>query len=362
MLWWLWQGQVELPRQAGGLGSCRAGSQGAPCPSLCPQVQWLEQQVAKRRTKRDIFMEPTDPKFPQQWYLVSAGEGEPPHLTAAGGKDMAPEGWRLLLLPARLVARRRRKAGGVCPVLYFQGKGPCWRSCGSVPGHWLGWESLGVDWWGAALSLAWDWVCARACLYHRAQTQAQSLRRGLVYGPQHSLGFSLILEWFSPPLGVPSPLGFPCPMLRQSRTKLPLAHPYRWARGGPGTAAAVPAPGRSSYCQGFSRQYNTNQRDLNVRQAWAQGYTGKGIVVSILDDGIEKNHPDLEGNYVSVGRCHRALCHGSTSGWLWARDATLELRGTALCLLSAAPELWGTELVLPWWDGEESDGAGTGAC
>jgi len=39
-------------------------------PSLC-QVHWLEQQVAKRRTKRDIFMEPTDPKFPQQWYLVS---------------------------------------------------------------------------------------------------------------------------------------------------------------------------------------------------------------------------------------------------------------------------------------------------
>uniref|UniRef100_A0A669PKV4 furin n=1 Tax=Phasianus colchicus TaxID=9054 RepID=A0A669PKV4_PHACC len=79
-----------------------------------PQVHWLEQQVAKRRTKRDIFMEPTDPKFPQQWYLVS---------------------------------------------------------------------------------------------------------------------------------------------------------------------------------------YNTNQRDLNVRQAWEQGYTGKGIVVSILDDGIEKNHPDLEANY-----------------------------------------------------------------
>ncbi|NXE84893.1 FURIN protein, partial [Cochlearius cochlearius] len=45
-----------------------------------PQVQWLEQQVAKRRTKRDIFMEPTDPKFPQQWYLVSARRG----LLAAG--------------------------------------------------------------------------------------------------------------------------------------------------------------------------------------------------------------------------------------------------------------------------------------
>lgn len=37
-----------------------------------------------------------------------------------------------------------------------------------------------------------------------------------------------------------------------------------------------------------------------MRQAWEQGYTGKGIVVSILDDGIEKNHPDLEANYVSL--------------------------------------------------------------
>ncbi|KAM9070591.1 furin isoform X1 [Sarcophilus harrisii] len=43
--------------------------------------------------------------------------------------------------------------------------------------------------------------------------------------------------------------------------------------------------------------YGANQRDLNVRGAWSQGYTGRGIVVSILDDGIEKNHPDLEGNY-----------------------------------------------------------------
>lgn len=35
-----------------------------------------------------------------------------------------------------------------------------------------------------------------------------------------------------------------------------------------------------------------------MKEAWAQGYTGRGIVVSILDDGIEKNHPDLAGNYV----------------------------------------------------------------
>lgn len=29
------------------------------------------------------------------------------------------------------------------------------------------------------------------------------------------------------------------------------------------------------------------------------GYTGKGIVITILDDGLEKDHPDLQANYVS---------------------------------------------------------------
>lgn len=37
--------------------------------------------------------------------------------------------------------------------------------------------------------------------------------------------------------------------------------------------------------------------DMNVRSAWEQGVTGKGVVVTILDDGIEKDHPDLEANY-----------------------------------------------------------------
>lgn len=47
-------------------------------------------------------------------------------------------------------------------------------------------------------------------------------------------------------------------------------------------------------------QYNSNHRDLNAKAAWQMGYTGKGVVVSILDDGIEKNHPDLMQNYVSI--------------------------------------------------------------
>uniref|UniRef100_A0A8C5CX86 Furin (paired basic amino acid cleaving enzyme) a n=1 Tax=Gadus morhua TaxID=8049 RepID=A0A8C5CX86_GADMO len=42
---------------------------------------------------------------------------------------------------------------------------------------------------------------------------------------------------------------------------------------------------------------NANHRDLNVKGAWELGFTGKGVVVSILDDGIEQNHPDLAQNY-----------------------------------------------------------------
>lgn len=39
---------------------------------------------------------------------------------------------------------------------------------------------------------------------------------------------------------------------------------------------------------------------MNVIPAWLEGITGKGAVVTILDDGLEKDHPDLLQNYVSV--------------------------------------------------------------
>jgi len=37
--------------------------------------------------------------------------------------------------------------------------------------------------------------------------------------------------------------------------------------------------------------------DMNVEEAWAAGASGKGVVVTILDDGVEKFHPDLRANY-----------------------------------------------------------------
>ncbi|NXG75250.1 FURIN protein, partial [Baryphthengus martii] len=87
-----------------------------------PQVQWLEQQVAKRRTKRDVFMEPTDPKFPQQWYLVSARPG-------AGGKQ-CPLG-----CPVRIWSPlwSGRAGGGALWGSGSVGAGPS--GCGQCPTH-----------------------------------------------------------------------------------------------------------------------------------------------------------------------------------------------------------------------------------
>lgn len=40
--------------------------------------------------------------------------------------------------------------------------------------------------------------------------------------------------------------------------------------------------------------------DMNVIPAWKEGITGRGVVVTILDDGLESDHPDLIANYVSI--------------------------------------------------------------
>ena len=37
--------------------------------------------------------------------------------------------------------------------------------------------------------------------------------------------------------------------------------------------------------------------NMDVEGAWRQGFTGRGVAVTILDDGIEKDHPDLIKNY-----------------------------------------------------------------
>ncbi|XP_069609126.1 proprotein convertase subtilisin/kexin type 4-like [Ranitomeya imitator] len=53
----------------------------------------------------------------------------------------------------------------------------------------------------------------------------------------------------------------------------------------------------------FRKQWYMNNDvspDLNILSAWDHGFTGHGVVVTILDDGIEKDHPDLEENFDPV--------------------------------------------------------------
>jgi len=39
--------------------------------------------------------------------------------------------------------------------------------------------------------------------------------------------------------------------------------------------------------------------DINVLPVWKKNITGKNVVVTILDDGIDYNHNDLYDNYES---------------------------------------------------------------
>jgi len=51
---------------------------------------------------------------------------------------------------------------------------------------------------------------------------------------------------------------------------------------------------------------NTRERghDVNATGIWAQGVTGRGVVVAVVDDGLEYSNRDLLPNYVS----HIIIC------------------------------------------------------
>ena len=50
---------------------------------------------------------------------------------------------------------------------------------------------------------------------------------------------------------------------------------------------------------GGGHKGDSGHYDMSVKGAWDMGYSGKNIVVTILDDGIERSHTDLIDNYVS---------------------------------------------------------------
>jgi subtilisin family serine protease len=48
--------------------------------------------------------------------------------------------------------------------------------------------------------------------------------------------------------------------------------------------------------QWYLRNAARDQYDLNVVDVW-EDYTGAGITIAVIDDGVEASHPDLAGNY-----------------------------------------------------------------
>lgn len=45
--------------------------------------------------------------------------------------------------------------------------------------------------------------------------------------------------------------------------------------------------------------------DLHVLPVYCRGITGRGVRVTVLDDGMEKDHEDLRDNYVRTVFLHR---------------------------------------------------------
>jgi subtilisin-like proprotein convertase family protein/rhodanese-related sulfurtransferase len=55
--------------------------------------------------------------------------------------------------------------------------------------------------------------------------------------------------------------------------------------------------GAQWYLDNHGQTLGTPGQDANVNPVWTLGYTGKGVVIAIVDDSLEHNHPDLDDNY-----------------------------------------------------------------
>uniref|UniRef100_A0A183IXU1 Furin-like protease 1 n=1 Tax=Soboliphyme baturini TaxID=241478 RepID=A0A183IXU1_9BILA len=80
------------------------------------------------------------------------------------------------------------------------------------------------------------------------------------------------------------------------KTDLPVSaahHPYQCSSSGDNSYSSINDPE-------WPQMWYLNRGpglDHNVKEAWDLGYTGKNVVVTILDDGLERTHPDIAPNY-----------------------------------------------------------------
>ncbi|MGI8807803.1 MAG: S8 family serine peptidase [Acidimicrobiales bacterium] len=90
-----------------------------------------------------------------------------------------------------------------------------------------------------------------------------------------------------------------------------------------GTAGAGSAPSNDRY---FAEQWNLTQ--IGAADAWATS-TGKGVVIGIVDSGIDASHPDLAGKIDAQADCIGGTCREGS-----ARDR--DGHGTAVAGIAAA--------------------------
>jgi len=78
---------------------------------------------------------------------------------------------------------------------------------------------------------------------------------------------------------------------------------------------------------------------MKVNDAWNLGYSGSGIKVAVIDEGVQLNHPDLQGNLLqgydatgnnSNGGCINNDAHGTNcAGIIAAIDNSIGIKGIA---------------------------------
>ena len=47
-------------------------------------------------------------------------------------------------------------------------------------------------------------------------------------------------------------------------------------------------------------QHPDQYPSMGVYEAWEMGYSGAGVNIAVLDDGVDIGHPDLIDNYVTL--------------------------------------------------------------
>ena len=94
--------------------------------------------------------------------------------------------------------------------------------------------------------------------------------------------------------------------------------------------------------------------DINVVDAWNNGYSGEGVTVAMVDDGLQRTHPDISPNYFADGSYdfneydpypdpHAGDDHGTSAGGVAAAK-----NNNGVCGTGAAPnaKLSGTRIQL----------------